>query len=1381
MEKDCRRRERELQKRLICGILCMAMILSLIGCGQAETTTTWSEEMPTEATPTETTQVPVESFLAIAQGFIDTEDFDSAIAVLEQAKAVAEDERIDEMLAQIEEMRSIPLDVVFSVDSSGLKSGTAQIHSVTATERHDGFVRFVIDYTATKGMYFRVGGVRLDYTGNFRTTGMRDIFSFEMPAADLRSMGREILVSITNSNKDMLVMQCVVSWPGDSKSSAVEIPLRQGSIAALSGCEIHSVSVHALDETRLYFNVEYTASRPGMYVTVNAGDEEPFYYGYTDNGRRQFAFIADRTIAEASEVLHLSIRENETSQNGTAVEMHLSDYELPSAVQPSPEPARELSYAVCNTIPGEGYEISSCTAQLLSSGFVHYKIEYNAVEGVSGGAHGFPNGSSKAYPTLGIDGAASGTAEIFVPLEDIQASEEVIVAFTSSVAREYYELRISNSWVNAVTEGNPVGETVELPIEVNVNPDNNRYAFHSCKAQPLDNGYIRFSFAFDSPEQLPWRVWYNTTRHKAFSSSAQAGSQLMEIDIPVEDIRYNGSMSFLLNWLSDKMMDVTIDASSVIGDNVREAPAINLNILCPEPKVKWRDGEDTVEAITVQLAQMAKDLTVTPAIDREAAMAVDTTMIQPLDVSRRLMTPMAQSGIQPYDEFWLDSFPENADLSDNRKLAYSITFSNETYFPEKMPAGFDPQVLLEWGKDPGLNVDVLHELGYTGKGAVIAYVDQPIHDHEAYSNVNLHYTNNTNSHTSMHGPAVLSLLAGAEIGTAPEAEVYFYGHASWEADQNTHAECLYQIIEQNKSLPEGEKITMVGFSDNIDPTEKNTQAFRDAVAACEKAGIMVWFCGEYSAAAFLPLSDKSNFDNVIPDQWGRSAPELVYVPAGSRTTATGENGEYIYWASGGLSWAMPYVLGLYGIVNEIDSSLSQDDLRKMIVETAYVKDAMKIVNPVEFVAAALEGVGRNEDAAELRAAACDNAAYTYAVMNKSKMSKEDIAAAENHLKNISDSQVLVVDSSGITSAQQLYTILQADHIQRGGKVVGVQIFGNADLVPSFEIGYKVQMDNGVDDMGFLLTDLFYGNFNNSASDLSKNYNVMDHFSNGWQVRLVPEWKVARLPLAKGEFAAFFEKYMEFAETAGLGKQTLVNFSNPIFGALNHIDDMGYFLNRLGKEFSIDLGDYRLYGNQLGQYPVTTEVLGGFTAENLTAENQRGTCEFIINGHGQWNNVDKCWFENGMEKRESLMNMSDINAVLAENPYYLDMWTCNNGYAMKNNITTTALNGNCVGMFSTTHVISNNGVKNQVSLEAMTESNFYWFYLNYLKALSEGASRSDAFFEAQKAYGNALMVDSQNAIRGESNYQFNLYNLLGYHNFGVLEPNAAFSCISSTFS
>ena len=249
--------------------------------------------------------------------------------------------------------------------------------------------------------------------------------------------------------------------------------------------------------------------------------------------------------------------------------------------------------------------------------------------------------------------------------------------------------------------------------------------------------------------------------------------------------------------------------------------------------------------------------------------------------------------------------------------------------------------------------------------------------------------------------------------------------------------------------------------------------------------------------------------------------------------------------------------------------------------------------------------------------------------------------------------------------------------------------------------------------------------------------------------------------------------MEFAASGGLGRQEIASFSNPIFANSRHADDMGQFLLRCDKEFGILDVPYRLYGNQLGQYPVTTDVLGGFDTEFLTAENAQGVREFLVNTHGQQNNLDKCWFEGGVEKRESLMNSGNINQVLSGYPYYLDLWTCNNGLGMQDNLATAALRGQAVGVFAATHLISNNGVNNAASLEDLTEGNFYWFYLNYLKALDEGASRSDAFFAAQRSYGNALLAQSTQPVTMEGNYQFNLCNLLDYHNFGLMEPTPAF--------
>lgn len=117
--------------------------------------------------------------------------------------------------------------------------------------------------------------------------------------------------------------------------------------------------------------------------------------------------------------------------------------------------------------------------------------------------------------------------------------------------------------------------------------------------------------------------------------------------------------------------------------------------------------------------------------------------------------------------------------------------------------------------------------------------------------------------------------------------------------------------------------------------------------------------------------------------------------------------------------------------------------------------------------------------------------------------------------------------------------------------------------------------------------------------------------------------------------------------------------------------------------------------------------------------------------------------------------------------------------MANNLTTAALNGNCVGAFTATAIISNNGVNCRASVEQMKNSNFYYFYYSYLKALHEGNTRSAAFFAAQQAYSAALLLDSKKPLRAGSNYQFNLYNLLVYHNFGVIEPNAAAMALSTS--
>ena len=278
-----------------------------------------------------------------------------------------------------------------------------------------------------------------------------------------------------------------------------------------------------------------------------------------------------------------------------------------------------------------------------------------------------------------------------------------------------------------------------------------------------------------------------------------------------------------------------------------------------------------------------------------------------------------------------------------------------------------------WGLDPGLGVNVLREQGYTGKGVTVAYIDQVIDEkfHSEYADSIVEYTDvsDPKEQPAFHGYAVLSLLCGKNLGVAPDVNVHYYSTNGDEGILYGVAECLNQIIEKNKALPDDKKISMVALSNNID-SRPGAEEAKKAEKALLDTGVMVWWCGDNDAFAFEEFSDKTNIDNIVP-RFSYDNPTLCYVPSGSRTRAnTGKKiDSYMYDEEGGLSWTMPYTFGLYSIALSIDDTLTQNDLRKLIVDTAnYNNKNMRIVNPIGFVSAVLRRVNRNEDADKLEKA-----------------------------------------------------------------------------------------------------------------------------------------------------------------------------------------------------------------------------------------------------------------------------------------------------------------------------------------------------------------------------------------------------------------------------
>lgn len=97
-------------------VLCAAMLLPLFGCGKEKTVEPSSESAVTEAAQTEID--PVEAALAAARADVEQRQYDSAAEILEQAMEYSADSRLPDLLEQVEEQATVPLDVAVSQDAT---------------------------------------------------------------------------------------------------------------------------------------------------------------------------------------------------------------------------------------------------------------------------------------------------------------------------------------------------------------------------------------------------------------------------------------------------------------------------------------------------------------------------------------------------------------------------------------------------------------------------------------------------------------------------------------------------------------------------------------------------------------------------------------------------------------------------------------------------------------------------------------------------------------------------------------------------------------------------------------------------------------------------------------------------------------------------------------------------------------------------------------------------------------------------------------------------------------------------------------------------------------------------------------------------------------
>jgi len=306
-------------------------------------------------------------------------------------------------------------------------------------------------------------------------------------------------------------------------------------------------------------------------------------------------------------------------------------------------------------------------------------------------------------------------------------------------------------------------------------------------------------------------------------------------------------------------------------------------------------------------------------------------------------------------------------------ILITTDFDTETKWPskEKLPANFNPEAILENGKNSGLGIKELHKQGVTGKGINVAIIDQKLDlNHQEYSNNILGYEEigkSAKEDISMHGPAVASIFVGKNCGIAPEAKLYYEANSSaGNSNWDNSSESLNKIIDFNNTAEEKDKIKVVSFSNgHPNPAFKgNLDNWKKTIKKAKDSGIIFIDANTFFESNFITggsMTDKEDIDkykiwlaidNKIPmfdkinSSWNKK--DRIVVPADYRTVASSikKSGEYCFYGRGGISWAIPYLAGLCSLMLQVNEKLKMKEMVKIIQDTALTnKDGLKIINP----------------------------------------------------------------------------------------------------------------------------------------------------------------------------------------------------------------------------------------------------------------------------------------------------------------------------------------------------------------------------------------------------------------------------------------------------
>jgi len=266
-----------------------------------------------------------------------------------------------------------------------------------------------------------------------------------------------------------------------------------------------------------------------------------------------------------------------------------------------------------------------------------------------------------------------------------------------------------------------------------------------------------------------------------------------------------------------------------------------------------------------------------------------------------------------------------------------------------------------------------------------------------HKNVNANEIPGWGEEASMHGAAVASIAVGKSVGVAPDADLVYYSavncstdpkdieaymkHLDSEIKKNKdnpelvkslnekkndfkikqfvpsykpYAAAINEILDKNKELPDNEKVPVISISWGLScPYDPGYNELQQALERAKKEGVFVIStalehthgfdtCGAnrnpkgdldsyktYEAGAFWKENSENNRDKSKCDK-------LLLVPMDHRTVAdyTDENSYRYDGNDGGMSWATPWLAGLYALAKQVKPDITPEIFWQKALETS---------------------------------------------------------------------------------------------------------------------------------------------------------------------------------------------------------------------------------------------------------------------------------------------------------------------------------------------------------------------------------------------------------------------------------------------------------------